>query len=47
MPERATVLNRSKKSAEAIVAASMERRAEGIEGGALWFSDLVCLRCSQ
>lgn len=28
MPERATVLNRSEKSAEAIVAASQERRAE-------------------
>ena len=47
MPERATVMSRSEKSAEAIVAASMERRAEGIGGGALWFSDLECLRCSQ
>jgi hypothetical protein len=46
MPERATVLNRSEKSAEAIVAASMERRAEGIGVGAIWFSDLECLRCS-
>ena len=32
MPEGATVLSRSKKSAEAIVAAGMERRAEGIGG---------------
>ena len=47
MPERATVMSRSEKSAEAIVAAGMERRAEGIEGGALWFSGLECLRCSQ
>ena len=47
MPERATVLSRSEKSAEAIVAAGMERRAEGIGGVAFWFSDLECLRCSH
>jgi hypothetical protein len=45
IPERATVLSRSEKSAEAIVAA--RRRAEGIGGGAFWFSDLECLRCSH
>jgi hypothetical protein len=45
VPERATVMSRSEKSAEAIVAA--RRRAEGIGGGVLWFSDLECLRCSQ
>ena len=28
MPERATVLNRSEKSAEAVLAAGMERRAK-------------------
>ena len=47
MPERATVMSRSEKSAEAIVAAGMERRAEGIGGVAFWFSDLECLRCSH
>jgi ATP-dependent protease ClpP protease subunit len=30
MPERATVLNRSEESAEAIVAANTGRRAEGV-----------------
>ena len=46
VPERATVKSRSEKSAEVIVAARMGRRAEGIGGGALWFSNLECLRCS-
>ena len=32
MPERATVLNWSEKSAEAVVAAGMERRAERVGG---------------
>jgi len=32
VPERATVMSRSEKSAEAVVAAGMERRAEGIGG---------------
>ena len=34
MPERVTVMSRSEKSAEAIVAACLERRAEGVGGGA-------------
>ena len=47
MPEGATMLSRSENSAEAMLAASTEQRADGIGGEALWFSDLYCLRCSQ
>ncbi len=45
MPERATVLSRSEESAEAIVAAGMGRRAEGVGEEARWLSMTDCLRC--
>ena len=52
MPERATVLNRSEKSAEAIVAAGRGRRAEGIGELALdsldgWISDVRFVEARQ
>jgi hypothetical protein len=46
MPERATVLNRSEESAEAIVAANRGRRAEGVGGETTELSRTRCLRCS-
>ena len=46
MPERATVLSWSEKSAEAVVAVYLGRRAKGVGEEAHWLSELDCLRCS-
>ena len=47
VPERATVLSRSEKSAEVVVVASLERRAEGVGKEVLWLSEMDSLRCSR